>query len=160
MPESILDRVAEAKAVVPTVSPQELEPMLGRDDVLVVDVRDHPEVAESGRVAGALHVTRGMLEFRADPATPYHFEEFRKDRTIVVYCASGGRSALGAKALLDLGYRDVRNLGAFGDWVNAGGPVEGGAREPGASGPGATCRVAEASGARVPAASRPRTSGT
>ncbi|HUF87650.1 MAG TPA: rhodanese-like domain-containing protein [Thermohalobaculum sp.] len=124
MAKSVMDLVAEAKSMVPSISPAELEGLLGRDDLLVVDVRDPPEVASTGKVQGALNVSRGMLEFRADETTPYHDKAFRKDKTIVLYCASGGRSALGGKALLELGYRDVRNLGAFKDWVEAGGPIE------------------------------------
>lgn len=118
-----MDQVAAAKRAVPAITPAELLPMLGNEDLLVVDVRDHPEISDTGMVKGAVHVTRGMLEFRADAATPYHNKLFSKDKTIVLYCASGGRSALGGKALLDLGYAKVRNLGAFGEWVNAGGPL-------------------------------------
>ena len=124
MSKSIMDLVAEAKAVVPAVGPDEAASMIGNDNVLVVDVRDDAEVAESGKVRGALHVSRGMLEFRADETTPYHNPAFSKDKTIILYCASGGRSALGGKALLDLGYKSVRNLGGFKDWVDSGGAIE------------------------------------
>ena len=124
MSKSIMDQVAEAKAVVPDISPEEVKSLMGRDNVLIVDVRDDGEVASTGKVRGALHVSRGMLEFRADETTPYHNEAFSKDKTIILYCASGGRSALGGKALLDLGYNDVRNLGGFPTWVEAGGDVE------------------------------------
>ena len=124
MSRSIMDVVAEAKAVVPSISPEELKSILGQEKVLVVDVRDAPELTANGKVRGALNVSRGMLEFRADETTPYHDKSFTKDKTIVLYCASGGRSALGGKALLELGYRDVRNLGAFKDWVEAGGVIE------------------------------------
>ena len=124
MANSILDLVAAAKAAVPGIGFEEAAALLGRDDALFVDVRDDNEVAGSGRVASALHASRGMIEFRADPASPYHDEAFAKDKTIVLYCASGGRSALAAKALQDLGYADVRNLGAFNDWAEAGGQVE------------------------------------
>jgi rhodanese-related sulfurtransferase len=65
-----------------------------------------------------------MLEFRADPASPYHDKTFGKDKTIIVYCASGGRSALAGKTLKDLGFSDVRNLGAFKDWADSGGAVD------------------------------------
>ena len=71
-----------------------------------------------------MHVSRGMLEFRADPKSPYHDPAFDRDRTVILYCASGGRSALAGQALQELGYRDVRNLGAFKEWVEAGGAVE------------------------------------
>jgi rhodanese-related sulfurtransferase len=65
-----------------------------------------------------------MLEFRADPDSPYHDKNFSRDRPIIVYCASGGRSALSGKALKDLGFAKVYNLGAFKDWVQAGGSTE------------------------------------
>ncbi len=124
MGKSIMDRVAEAKAVVPDIGPDEVKSLMGRENVLIVDVRDDAEVASTGKVQGALHVSRGMLEFRADETTPYHNEAFSKDKTIILYCATGGRSALGGKALLDLGYKDVRNLGGFPAWVESGGDVE------------------------------------
>ena len=121
---SIMDLVAEARSVVPAISADEAAAMMGRDDVLVVDVRDDNEVADSGRIAGALHVSRGMLEFRADETTPFYLEAFSRDKTIIIYCASGGRAALAGKALLGLGYNDVRNLGAFKDWAEGGGATE------------------------------------
>ena len=89
-----------------------------------MDVRDAPEIELSGKVAGAVHVSRGMLEFRADPDSPYHDKNFSKDKTIIVYCASGGRSALSGKTLKDLGYEHVYNLGAFKDWAEAGGKID------------------------------------
>ncbi len=124
MSKSIMDLVAEAKALVPAISPDEAASMMDQENVLIVDVRDDAEVAASGKIKGALHVTRGMLEFRADETTPYHNEALSKDKTVILYCASGGRAALGGKALMDLGYRDVRNLGAFKDWVESGGATE------------------------------------
>ena len=124
MAKSIMEQVAEAKAVVPDITPDEVKSLIGREDVLIVDVRDDGEVAASGKVKGAVHVTRGMLEFLADETTPYHNEAFSKEKTVILYCASGGRSALGGKALLDLGYTDVRNLGGFPAWVEAGGDVD------------------------------------
>ena len=124
MSKSIMDLVAEAKAVVPAISPDEAATMMDRDNVVIVDVRDDAEVAASGKIKGALHVPRGMLEFRADETSPFHDEALSKDKTVILYCGSGGRAALGGKALLDLGYRDVRNLGAFTAWVESGGATE------------------------------------
>ena len=124
MSKSIMEVVAEAKAMVPSISPEELKGILGQDRVLIVDVRDAPELTDTGKVQGALNVSRGMLEFRADEATPYHNKAFAKDKTIILYCASGGRSALAGKALMELGYQDVRSLGAFKDWIEAGGAIE------------------------------------
>ena len=119
-----MEIVAAAKQAVPAISPAEATAIMGRDDVLVVDVRDLPELADGGKIKGAIQVSRGMLEFRADETTPYHNPAFSKDKTIILYCASGGRSALSGKALMDLGYTKVRNLGAFKDWVAAAGAVE------------------------------------
>ena len=98
--------------------------MIAEQNALVVDVRDGLEVQASGKVKGALHVSRGMLEFKADADTPYHDKAFSKDRPIILYCASGGRSALSGKVLKDMGYENVHNLGAFKDWAEAGGEVE------------------------------------
>lgn len=124
MSRSIMDFVAAAKNVVPSITAAEAAKLHGRKDVVFVDVRDAEEVAKTGRIAGALNVSRGMLEFRADETTPYHNQAFSRAKTVILYCASGGRSALGGKALLDLGYADVRNLGAFKDWAESGLPVE------------------------------------
>jgi rhodanese-related sulfurtransferase len=124
MATSVKDMLAAANAAVPKITPDEARALMAKGNVLVVDVRDAPEVEKSGKVAGALHVSRGMLEFRADPASPYHDKAFGKDKTIIVYCASGGRSALSGKTLKDLGFADVRNLGAFKDWAESGGAID------------------------------------
>ena len=113
-----------ANAVVPRITPAQAREMTAKDNVLIVDVRDAPEVEKMGKIARAVHVSRGMLEFRADPESPYHDKTFAKDKTVILYCASGGRSALGGKALKDMGYEKVYNLGAFKDWVESGGAVE------------------------------------
>jgi rhodanese-related sulfurtransferase len=113
-----------ANAAVPRITPAQAREMIAKGNTLVVDVRDGPEVAQSGKVAGALHVSRGMLEFRADPESPYHDKNFTKDKAVILYCASGGRSALSGKVLKDMGYGQVYNLGAFKDWAENGGPVE------------------------------------
>jgi len=124
MPTSVKELLAAANGAVPRIDHATAEELMKRGDVLVVDVRDQPEVQASGKIAGARQVSRGMLEFRADPASPYHDQAFDPAKTVIVYCASGGRSALAGKALLDLGYRDVRNLGGFKDWAEQGGAVE------------------------------------
>ena len=98
--------------------------MMAEDDALVVDVRDTPELQATGKVKGAKHVPRGMLEFRADPDSTYYDADFGKDRPIILYCASGGRSALAGKVLKDLGYAKVYNLGGFKDWAESGGDTE------------------------------------
>ena len=112
-----------ANAAVPKVSVDEAKALMAQG-ALVVDVRDGTEVAASGKVAGAVHVQRGLLEFKADSEMPTHDPAFRKDRTVIVYCASGGRSALAGKTLKDMGYSDVRNLGGFKGWADAGGAID------------------------------------
>jgi rhodanese-related sulfurtransferase len=124
MPTSVKQMLEAANAVVPRVTPAQAQEMIAKGDTLVVDVRDAPEVEQSGKVAGAVHVSRGLLEFRADPESPYHNQNFDKDKVIIVYCASGGRSALSGKLLKDMGYDRVYNLGAFKDWVEGGGAID------------------------------------
>ena len=116
--------LAEAEAVVPRISPEEAKGLLGRTDVLFLDVREPAEVAASGKVPGALAIPRGLVEFRADPASPQHDAAFDRAKTVVAYCASGGRSALVGKTLKEMGYANVKNLGGFKGWLDAGGEVE------------------------------------
>ena len=89
-------------------------------------VQRSPDRVETGLKGGlaSLDVSRGLLEFRADPDSPLHDAAFDRAKTIILYCASGGRAALAGKTLKDMGYRDVRNLGGFKDWVESGGAVE------------------------------------
>jgi rhodanese-related sulfurtransferase len=124
MSSSVKQMIEAANAVVPRISPTDAKTMLASGAALLVDVRDAPEVEKTGKVEGALHVSRGMLEFRADPESPFHDKHFQKDKPVILYCASGGRSALSAKVLKDLGYTQVFNLGAFKDWVEQGGAVD------------------------------------
>src|SRR6202035_3480983 len=105
-----------ANAAVPRITPAQAREMIAKGNTLVVDVRDAPEVEKSGKVAGAVNVSRGMLEFRADPESPYHDKNFAKDKTVILYCASGGRSALTAKLLHDTGYDQVYDAAAFQGW--------------------------------------------
>ena len=116
--------VEAANAIVRRITPAEAEKLMAQENTLVVDVRDAPEVEKSGKVAGAVNVSRGLLEFRADPESPYHDKNFSKDRTVILYCASGGRSALSGKTLKEMGYDRVYNLGAFKDWADSGGAID------------------------------------
>ena len=124
MVTTVKQMIEAANAVVPRVTPTQVREMIAAGNTLVVDVRDAPEVEKTGKVKGAMHVSRGMLEFRADPASPYHDKSFDPAKTVIVYCASGGRSALSGKVLKDLGYEKVYNLGAFKDWAENGGKVD------------------------------------
>lgn len=124
MPASVKEMIEAANAAVPKLTHDEAKAMIAKGNVVIVDVRDAPEVQASGKVKGALNVSRGMIEFHADPAVPYHDPAFAKDKTIILYCASGGRSALSGKVLKDMGYDRVYNMGAFKDWAAAGGEIE------------------------------------
>jgi rhodanese-related sulfurtransferase len=124
MATSLKQMMEAANAAVPRITPAKAREMISSGNTLVVDVRDAPELEKSGKVAGALHVSRGMLEFRADPESPYYDKNFAKDKTIILYCASGGRSALAGKLLKDMGYNQVYNLGAFKEWADAGGAID------------------------------------
>jgi rhodanese-related sulfurtransferase len=126
MPTTLKEMLAAAHMVVPTITPAEAKDLVRAKDALLVDVRDGTEVRASGKAKGAVAVSRGLLEFRADPTSASHDPAFRTDRTIILYCGSGGRAALAGKTLRELGFGDVRNLGGFKEWVAAGGEVEAG----------------------------------
>jgi rhodanese-related sulfurtransferase len=124
MAASVQDLLAAANATVPKLQPNEVRDMLARPDVVLIDVRDAPEVQQSGKIRGARHIQRGMIEFRADPATAYHDPALQRDRTIVLYCASGGRSALAGKTLKEMGFTAVYNAGGMKQLAEAGLPTE------------------------------------
>jgi rhodanese-related sulfurtransferase len=124
MATSVKQLMEAANAAVPKITPAQAREMIAKGNTLVVDVRDAPELEKSGKVAGAVHHSRGILEFRADPESPYYDKNFTKGKTIILYCASGGRSALSGKVLKDMGYGEVYNVGAFKDWADSGGPIE------------------------------------
>ena len=124
MATSVKQMMEAANAAVPKISPAQAKEMIAKGNTLVVDVRDGTEVAQSGKVAGALHISRGLLEFKADPESPTRDQNFAKDKNIVLYCGSGGRAALAGKMLKDLGYDKVFNLGGFKDWAESGGAIE------------------------------------
>ncbi len=124
MATTVKQMLEAANAVVAKITPAQAKEMIAKGNTLVVDVRDAPEIAASGKVAGAVHVSRGMLEFRADPELPSHDKNFAKDKTVILYCGSGGRAALAGKMLKDLGYAQVYNLGGFKDWADSGGAVD------------------------------------
>lgn len=116
--------LAEAEAAVPRITVDEAKALVGRADVVFLDVREPAEVAASGKLPGAVAIPRGLVEFRVDPASPAHDKNFDQSKTVVAYCASGGRSALVLKTLKDMGYDKVRNLGTFKSWAEAGGEIE------------------------------------
>jgi rhodanese-related sulfurtransferase len=120
----IKQMIEDANAKVQRITPTQAREMMAKGDGLLIDVRDAPEVQQNGKIAGAVNVSRGMLEFRADPDSPYYDKSFDRNRPVIVYCASGGRSALSGRTLKELGFTHVYNLGAFKDWAESGGPVD------------------------------------
>jgi len=122
MPATLKSMLAEANAAVERIDTDAAQALI-EIGALLLDVRDGPELEKAGRAAGSHHVPRGMLEFRADPGSPFADDEFRFDRPVVVHCASGGRAALAGKLLQDMGFEKVYNLGGFKDWKDGGGAV-------------------------------------
>jgi rhodanese-related sulfurtransferase len=120
MAKNVKDMLAEANAAIPKLSPAEAAEKMKTGDALILDVRDPSEVQQSGKIRGAVNVSRGMLEFRADAESQYYNPAFQKDKTILLHCASGGRSALAGKTLQDMGYTAVFNIGGFKDLAEAG----------------------------------------
>lgn len=117
--------VAEAKAVIETISPADALARASAGEALLVDIRDVRELDREGRIPGAFHAPRGMLEFWIDPESPYHKPPLATQRTLVLFCASAWRSALSAKALQEMGVENVAEIeGGFSAWRAAGLPVE------------------------------------
>lgn len=117
--------VAAAKSEIKEYTAEEAVELARRPDVLLVDIRDPRELEREGRIPGAFHCPRGMLEFWIDPDTPYFKPVFGEDRTFVFFCAGGMRSVLATKAAQDMGLKPVAHIiGGFGAWKAAGGPVD------------------------------------
>ena len=123
MAVSSKDLVAAANAVVPKISGAEAQAKVAAGAVLL-DIRDSAELADTGHAVGSVHIPRGSLEFKADPASPAYDARLQLDQPIVLHCAAGGRAALAGKLLMDMGYTKVFNLGGFKDWKESGGAVE------------------------------------
>jgi len=120
MPTTVQQMLAEANASVPKLLPSKASDKIKAENTLILDVRDPSEVEKIGTIKGAVNVSRGMLEFRADPESPYHNPAFQTDKTVLVYCASGGRAALAGKTLREMGYGSVFNVGGFKELAEAG----------------------------------------
>jgi rhodanese-related sulfurtransferase len=109
--------LAEANAAIESVSVQDLPYHVEEGEALLVDVRETVEREREGAIPGSIHVPRGLLEFHADPESPAYNQELQPDRRLILYCGTGGRSALAAKTLLDMGYGDVASLaGGYAAW--------------------------------------------
>ncbi len=117
--------LAEAEAEIVTLDVTAAMPLLDEGGAVFVDLRDPREIEREGRIPGAFHCPRGMLEFWLDPESPYHKPIFAEDRRFVFYCASAWRSALAAKLAQDMGLLAVAHLGGgFSAWKSKGGAVE------------------------------------
>lgn len=122
--QSASQMVAQAKAHIENLSPDQVAAELHAGSATLIDIREEIERTD-GCLAVAHYAPRGMLEFYADPSSPYHREEFDPDRRIILVCASGGRSALATETLRQMGYQDVAHLdGGLNAWIAQGLPVE------------------------------------
>lgn len=119
---TLKDMMDAANAAVPRIDAAKANAVLAEGGIMI-DLRDGSEVQQTGMASGAIHISRGLLEFKADPSSPMYEKELQHDRPIVLHCASGGRAALAGKLLKDMGYSEVYNLGGFKDWVEGGGAV-------------------------------------
>ncbi len=122
--KTVQQMIDEANTAIPRISVDDAKKLVGKSDVLFLDVREPNEVLAAGKVPGAVAIPRGLVEFRACPGSQAHDKNFDKAKTVIAYCASGGRSAMVGKTLKDMGYTKVMNLGGFKGWVDGGGPVE------------------------------------
>ena len=125
MAKTAADLVTEAKQRVENLTVDQAADEIERGDALLVDLREPGEREAQGAIPGAVHAPRGMLEFWADPASAYHRSEFDPNRRVILHCASGGRSALAADTLQQMGYGNVAHIdGGFTAWKDANRPVE------------------------------------
>ncbi len=123
--KGVKDLVTEANAGIETLTLDDAAALHGGDDVIFIDLRDVRELWRDGKVAGAVHVPRGMLEFWIDPASPYHKPIFADDKRFVLYCGSGWRSALATRVAQDMGLAPVCHIdGGYTAWKEAGLPTE------------------------------------
>ena len=123
MTKSMQEIIQEAYNEIPEIKPEEALDMQ-KNGALIIDTREINELAMTGKIKDAVHIPRGLIEFQNKETNPNGVNGFTKDKKIILYCAAGARAALAGKALKDLGFSYVYNLGGFPDWLNAGLPVE------------------------------------
>jgi rhodanese-related sulfurtransferase len=124
MAQSVKELLDQANQAVEHISAEETKSLIDKGQAVVIDVREPAEVSVTGKVAGAINIPRGLLEFKADSEASGHDPRLDKDKTVILYCAVGGRAALAGQTLKDMGYPDVRNMGGFNDWDQENFPVE------------------------------------
>jgi rhodanese-related sulfurtransferase len=120
----VAEQLSLARKFVPSIAPADAARLLGQSDVLFLDVRDKLDISAGGKIKGALNISRGALEFKADPKSPAHDCELKREKIIIVYSAADDCSALAGATLKQMGFADVRNMGAFEVWKRGGGAVE------------------------------------
>lgn len=123
MTKSMQEIIQEAYNEIPQINPEEALEMQN-NGALIIDTRESNELTMTGKIKGAVHIPRGLIEFQNKETNPNGVDGFTKDKKIILYCAAGARAALAGKALKDLGFSSVYNLGGFPDWINSGLPVE------------------------------------
>ena len=123
MVRTIQEIIQEAFSEVPTITPEKAKEEQD-NGALIIDTREINELALTGKVKNSIHIHRGLIEFQNKETNPNGIEGFTKDKKIILYCAAGSRAALAGKALKDIGFTDVYNLGGFSDWQSKGLPVE------------------------------------
>jgi rhodanese-related sulfurtransferase len=118
------DYLSEANSVVDRIEVGEGIKKHKNGNTLFIDVRDSADIINTGTIANCLRIPRGMMEFVADELSPLHNENLAKDKEIILVCGAGGMAALTGKTLVEMGYTQIKNVGAIGDWIEAGGPTE------------------------------------
>ena len=117
--------ISQAKKQIETLSQEDSEAQVAAGSAQFIDIRDIRELKREGRIPGALHAPRGMLEFWLDPASPYHKPEFITDKKLILFCAGALRSALAVKTLKDMGFENIAEMeGGFGAWKKRGAQIE------------------------------------
>ena len=123
---SVMDMVKHAKSVIENLTPDQVSHELSNNNATLIDLRESEELKQNGRIAGSVHAPRGMVEFYADPTTPYYRPEFDKNKRLIFHCAGGGRSALTVATLKEMGFENIAHLdGGIKAWKEAGKPVIG-----------------------------------
>jgi|TARA_X000000368_G_scaffold407060_1_gene386065 rhodanese-related sulfurtransferase len=117
------DYLEEANKVVKKIEMNDALEKHKNNSAIFIDVRDSSDIAETGTITGALKIQRGLIEFVADDSHGLHNKALKKDSEIILVCGAGGQAALTGKTLVDMGYSNVSNVGAIGDWENKGGPM-------------------------------------
>ena len=118
------DYLAEANSIVEKITVADGIEKHKLGEALFIDVRDSADIADTGTISDCLRIPRGMIEFIADQSSPLYNDKLSKDKKIVLVCGAGGMAALTGKTLLEMGYTKIQNVGAIGDWIKAGGPID------------------------------------